>query len=132
MNTQKSVFNKISKIEREVESKEVELSEQKVELSLDAEIKRAENIVNAMIGTAKAFEREMQSAEKKINDIIFMLDTGGLESAYINPAKQIQKEIEKAGLTNLKIYTDLKNWTPLFEARIKAAQNMENKLKQIS
>ena len=42
MNTQKSVFNKISKIEREVESKEVELSEvQKVELSLISDIDRA-------------------------------------------------------------------------------------------
>ena len=40
MNTQKSVFNKISKIEREVESKEVELSEvQKVELGLVDDIK---------------------------------------------------------------------------------------------
>ena len=38
MNTQKSVFNKISKIEREVESKEVELSEvQKVELAGEIE-----------------------------------------------------------------------------------------------
>ena len=40
MNTQKSVFNKISKIEREVESKEVELSEvEKIELGLVDDIK---------------------------------------------------------------------------------------------
>ena len=41
MNTQKSVFNKISKIEKQVESQEVELSEvQKVEFALINEIEK--------------------------------------------------------------------------------------------
>ena len=131
MNNEKLLKYLEEKIELKKQDK-TELSTHKVDLSIDAEIKRAENIVNAMIVTAKAFEKEIQSADKKINEIIFMLDTNGLDNAYINPAKKIQKELEKAGLTNLKIYSDLKNWTPLFEARIKSAKNMENKLKQLS
>ena len=130
MNTKERAFNLIAKTQQHLEKQE--LSSEKVELALDAEIKRAENIVNSMISTAKAFEKEMASAQRKINDIIFMLDTGNLDKAFLNPAKQIKKEIEKAGLTDLKIYTDLKNWTPLFEATIKSAQDMESKLKQIS
>ena len=52
MNTQKSVFNKISKIEREVESKEVELSEVelanqvKVEFALIDELEKAVDALN--------------------------------------------------------------------------------------
>ena len=85
MRTQREVFNKLFKEDK------TELAAEKVDLSIDAEIKRAENIVNAMIVTAKAFEKEIQSADKKINEIIFMLDTNGLDNAYINPAKKIHK-----------------------------------------
>ena len=108
------------------------LSNQKVELGLADEMKRAEKIVSAMKTVGNAFEKEMIQAQKKIDDVIFMLDTGGLDKAYINPAKTIKKELEKAGLTNIPIYSDLKNFTPIFERKIKSAEKLKDKLKGIS
>ena len=59
MNTQKSVFNKISKIEKQVESQEVELSEvQKVELGLTADLVRAQS------GAEKLYNDAKQAADK--------------------------------------------------------------------
>ena len=54
MNTQKSVFNKISKIEREVESKEVELSEvQKVELGITQDIQSDIDSVKSSLNSVR-------------------------------------------------------------------------------
>lgn len=66
MNTQKSVFNKISKIEREVESKEVELSEvQKVELGNMTAIKGALMILKGFDDKAT---RVVEKFEAKFKD----------------------------------------------------------------
>ena len=95
-------------------------------------MKRAEKIVTAMKSTGNAFEKEMSKVQKKIDDAIFMLDTDGLDKAYINPAKLIKKELEKAGLTNIPLYSDLKNFTPIFERKIKSAEKLKNDLKSIN
>lgn len=67
MNTQKSVFNKISKIEKQVESQEVELSEiQKVEFALINEIEKNVEIlqdnVNAGNKWIKGYDTEVLAA----------------------------------------------------------------------
>lgn len=121
----------LTKLAKEQE-KEDNVKLEKVELGIADEMKRAEKIVTAMKVTAKAFEKEMNQAQKKIDDIIYMLDTGSLDKAYINPAKQIKKELEKAGLTNIPIYSDLKNYTPMFERTIEGAEKFKDKLKGIS
>lgn len=85
MNTQKSVFNKISKIQpQEVESKEVELSEQKIELSLlsdfEQEQKQAEDgfvfarrhkasIIASLNEAAKDTQRAISGARSAISSL---------------------------------------------------------------
>lgn len=85
MNTQKSVFNKISKIEREVESKEVELSEvEKIELASEAKAKeltkdfqRAESgmkekkrILEGIVQEFEAIDKLRARARKEFDEAI--------------------------------------------------------------
>lgn len=96
MNTQKSVFNKISKIEREVESKEVELSEvQKVELG---SIDNARKIVSSITEEEKEFvkiAKEIDSLKSKAQNKIQILRnlSGNLKDA----ATRIQKAEQELG-----------------------------------
>ena len=123
MNTKNRVFNKLAQAEK------VELSAQKVELGISEDIKRGEKIADALKTVSNAFSKEFMNIEKKINDLRYNLDVKGLDKAYITPAKGIKKELEKASLTNIKLYQDLKNFIPLFERTIDQAKKIDSKLK---
>ena len=123
MNTQKIVFNKLAEAEK------VELATQKVELGISEDIKRGEKIADALKSVSSSFSKEFLKIEKKINDLRYNLDIGGLDKAYLTPAKSIKKELEKASLTNIKLYQDLKNFIPVFERTIDNAKKLDTKLK---
>ena len=122
MSNLKSIGNKLFK-------ETTELKSQEVELGISEDMKRGEKIANALKSVSNAFSKEFIDIEKKINNLRFNLDTGGLEKAYLTPAKNIKKELEKASLTNTKLYQDLKNFIPVFERTIDEAKKMDNKLK---
>lgn len=85
MNTQKSVFNKISKIEREVESKEVELSEvQKVELSLITDLK-------SLLNKARSSEDNLAKMARTIEN-----EARQAMNAYAQVVKEGKDAIQKA------------------------------------
>jgi hypothetical protein len=123
MNTKNRVFKKLA------EETKVELSVQKVELGISEDIKRGEKIADALKSVSSSFSKEFLNIEKKINDLRYNLDVGGLDKAYLTPAKSIKKELERASLTNIKLYQDLKNFIPVFEKTIDEAKKMDNKLK---
>ena len=122
MSNLKEIGNKLFKETTELKSHEVELG-------ISEDMKRGEKIANALKSVSNAFSKEFIDIEKKINNLRFNLDTGGLEKAYLTPAKNIKKELEKASLTNTKLYQDLKNFIPVFERTIDEAKKMDNKLK---
>ena len=71
MNTQKSVFNKISKIEREVESKEVELSKvQKVELGAIDDLRdNYQSIAAKAVPLKRIIEKAANDLEQVAKDL---------------------------------------------------------------
>ena len=122
-------MSNLKKIGNKLFKQTTELKSHEVELGISEDMKRGEKIANALKSVSNAFSKEFIDIEKKINNLRFNLDTGGLEKAYLTPAKNIKKELEKASLTNTKLYQDLKNFIPVFERTIDEAKKMDNKLK---
>ena len=125
MNVENRVFQKLFKEEK------TELATQKVDLGISDDIKRGEQIAIGLKTVSSAFSKEFLNIEKKVNDLRYNLDTGGLDKAYLTPAKQIKKELEKASLTNIPLYNDLKNFIPIFERTIEQANKLDIKLKSL-
>lgn len=100
MNTQKSVFNKISKIEREVESKEVELSEvQKVELGITQDIqsdidsvKSSLNSVRRVIIDAEIMLSKNAKVIQTIKKAIDRVESTAKEIGADEVLKMVQKQ----------------------------------------
>jgi len=124
-------MSNLKKIGNKLFKESTELKSQDVELGISEDIKRGEKIARALKDVSNAFSKEFLDIEKKINNLRFNLDTGGLEKAYLTPAKNIKKELEKASLTNIKLYQDLKNFIPVFERTINEAEKLDNKLKSM-
>ncbi len=124
-------MSNLKKIGNKLFKETTELKSQDVELGISEDIKRGEKIARALKDVSNAFSKEFLDIEKKINNLRFNLDTGGLEKAYLTPAKNIKKELEKASLTNIKLYQDLKNFIPVFERTINEAEKLDNKLKSM-
>lgn len=131
MNTQKSVFNKISKIKpQEVESKEVELSEERVDLSLDQEIKKAEAWAKTAKSAINYYQRAYDNAISQINKVKQTLDLGQGEET-LRRVEQYKKDFEKAGLTNVDVYQDLKLYQEILNGTLKGVFDLERKIKAI-
>jgi hypothetical protein len=124
-------MSKLKKIGNKLFKETTELKSHEVELGISEDIKRGEKIARALKDVSNAFSKEFLDIEKKINNLRGNLDTGGLERAYLTPAKNIKKELEKASLTNIKLYQDLKNFIPVFERTINEAEKLDNKLKSM-
>jgi hypothetical protein len=124
-------MSNLKKIGNKLFKETTELKSQEVELGISEDIKRGEKIARALKDVSNAFSKEFLDIEKKINNLRGNLDTGGLERAYLLPAKNIKKELEKASLTNIKLYQDLKNFIPVFERTINEAEKLDNKLKSM-
>lgn len=131
MNTQKSVFNKISKIKpQEVESKEVELSEERVDLSLDQEIKKAQAWAKTAKSAINYYQRAYDNAISQINKVKQTLDLGQGEET-LRRVEQYKKDFEKAGLTNVDVYQDLKLYQEILNGTLKGVFDLERKIKAI-
>ena len=124
-------MSNLKKIGNKLFKETTELKSHDVELGISEDIKRGEKIAQALKNVSNAFSKEFLNIEKKINNLRYNLDTGGLEKAYLAPAKNIKKELEKASLTNIKLYQDLKNFIPVFERTINEAEKLDNKLKSM-
>lgn len=124
------IWAELSAKAQEVSQESTELSEE-LELSLDSEMKRANNLASALKTVSKAFNKEILDIESKIEKLRYNLDTGGMDKAYIQPSKQMMNQLEKAGLTGTDVYRDLKNYLPVFSAAISSAEKLNAKLKSI-
>lgn len=97
MNTQKSVFKKISKIEREVESKEVELSEvQKVELAAVDDLKEIYQESQRIMGLqedATKWGRKVESELKQFKKVVS--DAEGIARGAVRSAGNYKSEADK-------------------------------------
>lgn len=130
MNTQKSVFNKISKIEREVESKEVELSEvQKVEFALVDDAKR-------LVGEYADIDEDMASkaiyeAEQQFAKV--MREYKALISEINKVKPKLEKAIQEIGINrgNFQVLDDLDEIQRKAEERYGFAEKIFNQLKSI-
>jgi chromosome segregation ATPase len=106
MNTQKSVFNKISKIEREVESKEVELSEvQKVELarkpqSLLSELRKLDSKMQSQESKMSKIYQNYKSAQKEF--VSFMDDAVSQTDDILSDIGRIMDAAQELGVTDFK------------------------------
>ena len=105
MNTQKSVFNKISKIEREVESKEVELSEvQKVELFLidDAIVfnKEYDRLFSLFEKEGAELGTILGNAERKRRILESLVDkTKGLSKQALKVIQELEQVSKELGIS---------------------------------
>ncbi len=88
-------MSNLKKIGNKLFKEATELKSHEVELGISEDMKRGEKIANALKSVSSAFSKEFLDIEKKINNLRFNLDTGGLEKAYLTPAKNIKKELDK-------------------------------------
>lgn len=128
MNTQKSVFKKLSAIEK-VEDK-VELSEERIDLSLDQEIKRAEAWAKTAKSAVKYYQNAYDNAISQINKVKQTLDLGQGEET-LRRVEQYKKDFEKAGLTNVDVYQDLKLYQEILQGTLRGVFDLERKIKTI-
>jgi|DEB0MinimDraft_6_1074348.scaffolds.fasta_scaffold118770_2 soluble cytochrome b562 len=128
MNTQKSVFNKISQIKKE---ESVELSQQKVELSIDAEINKAKSVAAEMKKLIDDYQSGYDNAISQINKIKQDLDITKGERP-LGEGKRLKKEFEKAGLKNVDVYEDLSLYTEILQDTMRGVYALETKIKTIA
>jgi hypothetical protein len=127
MNTQKQAMSKIAQIKKE---DKVELSNERVDLSLDQEVELARTWAKTAKSAIGYYQKAYDNAVSQINKAKQTLDLSQGEQT-LRKVKQYKKDFEKAGLTNVDVYQDLKLYDEVLEGTLKGVFELDNKIKNI-